>query len=216
MIELSNSCIYCMLREDLFDEIVRLAREDRFGYLLIESTGVAGPLPIAETLTFKDAGGDVLPNLVHLDTMVTVINTQRFLTDYDAANFLSDRGQARDEDGDRIVVGLLTKQIEFCDVVVLNRTDLASDAGRERLTDILHSLSPQTCIVPALFGAMPLDEILNTYRFDFDAASAVPAWLAKPYDEHVPKTEALSIGGFVYRRCMSFHPQCLWNLIHAK
>ncbi|MCL6467856.1 MAG: GTP-binding protein, partial [Ralstonia sp.] len=133
MVELSNGCICCTLREDLLDEIARLAREDRFDYLLIESTGVAEPLPIAETFTFEDAEGDVLSDLARLDTMVTVVDAQHFLADYDAADFLSDRGQARDEDDDRTVVDLLIEQVEFCDVIVLNKIDLVSDAERERL-----------------------------------------------------------------------------------
>lgn len=174
MVELSNGCICCTLREDLLDEIARLAREDRFDYLLIESTGVAEPLPIAETFTFEDAEGDVLSDLARLDTMVTVVDAQHFLADYDAADFLSDRGQARDEDDDRTVVDLLIEQVEFCDVIVLNKIDLVSDAERERLAGILHSLNPRARIVPASFGKVPLDEILNTHRFDFDAASAAP------------------------------------------
>lgn len=173
MVELSNGCICCTLREDLLDEIARLAREDRFDYLLIESTGVAEPLPIAETFTFEDAEGDVLSDLARLDTMVTVVDAQHFLADYDAADFLSDRGQARDEDDDRTVVDLLIEQVEFCDVIVLNKIDLVSDAERERLAGILHSLNPRARIVPASFGAVPLDEILNTHRFDFEDRKSV-------------------------------------------
>ena len=136
MVELSNGCICCTLREDLLDEIARLAREDRFDYLLIESTGVAEPLPIAETFTFEDAEGDVLSDLARLDTMVTVVDAQHFLADYDAADFLSDRGQARDEDDDRTVVDLLIEQVEFCDVIVLNKIDLVSEGERARLAGI--------------------------------------------------------------------------------
>ncbi|MGL6156557.1 MAG: GTP-binding protein, partial [Ralstonia mannitolilytica] len=143
MVELSNGCICCTLREDLLDEVARLAREDRFDYLLIESTGVAEPLPIAETFTFEDAQGDVLSDLARLDTMVTVVDAQHFLADYDAADFLADRGQARDEDDDRTVVDLLIEQVEFCDVIVLNKIDLVSDAQRDRLAAILHSLNPR-------------------------------------------------------------------------
>ena len=216
MVELSNGCICCTLREDLLDEIARLAREDRFDYLLIESTGVAEPLPIAETFTFEDAEGDVLSDLARLDTMVTVVDAQHFLADYDAADFLSDRGQARDEDDDRTVVDLLIEQVEFCDVIVLNKIDLVSDAERERLAGILHSLNPRARIVPASFGKVPLDEILNTHRFDFDAASAPPASLAELRGEHAPETEALGIRSFVYRRRVAFHPQRLWDLMHTE
>jgi G3E family GTPase len=215
MVELSNGCICCTLREDLLEEIARLAREDRFDYLLIESTGVAEPLPIAETFTFEDEQGDVLSDLARLDTMVTVVDAQHFLADYDAADFLSDRGQARDEDDDRTVVDLLIEQVEFCDVIVLNKIDLVSDAERARLGSILHSLNPRAHIVPASFGKVPLDEILNTHRFDFDAAAAAPAWLAELRGEHVPETEALGIRSFVYRRRVPFHPQRLWDLMHT-
>ncbi len=216
MVELSNGCICCTLREDLLDEIARLAREDRFDYLLIESTGVAEPLPIAETFTFEDAEGDVLSDLARLDTMVTVVDAQHFLADYDAADFLADRGQARDEDDDRTVVDLLIEQVEFCDVIVLNKIDLVSEGERARLAGILHSLNPRARIVPASFGKVPLDEILNTHRFDFDAASAAPAWLAELRGEHVPETEALGIRSFVYRRRVPFHPQRLWDLMHTE
>jgi G3E family GTPase len=216
MVELSNGCICCTLREDLLDEVARLAREDRFDYLLIESTGVAEPLPIAETFTFEDAQGDVLSDLARLDTMVTVVDAQHFLADYDAADFLADRGQARDEDDDRTVVDLLIEQVEFCDVIVLNKIDLVSDAQRDRLAAILHSLNPRARIVPASFGKVPLDAILNTHRFDFDAAAAAPAWLAELRGEHVPETEALGIRSFVYRRRMPFHPQRLWDLMHTE
>lgn len=193
MVELSNGCICCTLREDLLDEIARLAREDRFDYLLIESTGVAEPLPIAETFTFEDAEGDVLSDLARLDTMVTVVDAQHFLADYDAADFLSDRGQARDEDDDRTVVDLLIEQVEFCDVIVLNKIDLVSDAERERLAGILHSLNPRARIVPASFGAVPLDEILNTHRFDFDAASRQCAASRRPEQAH-DSGSALAVG----------------------
>lgn len=216
MVELSNGCICCTLREDLLDEIARLAREDRFDYLLIESTGVAEPLPIAETFTFEDAEGRLLSDLARLDTMVTVVDAQHFLADYDAADFLADRGQARDEDDDRTVVDLLIEQVEFCDVIVLNKTDLVDEAERERLAGILHSLNPRARILPASFGHVPLDAILNTHRFDFDAAAAAPAWLAELRGEHVAETEALGIRSFVYRRRRPFHPQRLWDLMHTE
>jgi G3E family GTPase len=148
--------------------------------------------------------------------MVTVVDAQHFLADYDAADFLADRGQARDEDDDRTVVDLLIEQVEFCDVIVLNKIDLVSECERARLAGILHSLNPRARIVPASFGKVPLDEILNTHRFDFDAASAAPAWLAELRGEHVPETEALGIRSFVYRRRVPFHPQRLWDLMHTE
>ncbi|MDF3886216.1 zinc metallochaperone GTPase ZigA [Cupriavidus basilensis] len=216
LIELTNGCICCTLREDLLTEIGKLAREGRFDYLLVESTGVAEPLPIAETFTFEDEHGVALDSIARLDTMVTVVDAAHFLQDFNEADFLQDRGQARDEDDDRTVVDLLIEQVEFCDVIVLNKLDLVSETERQRLAGILHSLNPRASIVPASFGEVPLDSILDTGRFDFDAAAAAPGWLAELRGEHVPESEAYGIGSFVYRRRRPFHPQRFADLIHTE
>jgi len=216
LVELSNGCICCTLREDLLVEVAKLAREGRFDYLLVESTGVAEPLPVAETFTFADEQGVALDSLARLDTLVTVVDAAHFLQDFNEADFLQDRGQARDEDDDRTVVDLLIEQVEFCDVIVLNKLDLVGDAERARLTGILRSLNPRAAIVPASFGKVPLDSVLDTGRFDFDAAAAAPGWLAELRGEHVPESEAYGIGSFVYRRRRPFHPQRFADLIHTE
>ena len=215
LIELSNGCICCTLREDLLTEIGKLAREGRFDYLLVESTGVAEPLPIAETFTFEDEHGTTLDQAARLDTMVTVVDAAHFLRDFNEADYLSDRGQARDEDDDRTVVDLLIEQVEFCDVIVLNKIDLVSAAERERLAGILHTLNPRADIVAASFGQVPLARLLDTGRFDFEAAAAAPGWLAELRGEHVPETAAYGIGSFVHRRRRPFHPQRFAALIHG-
>ena len=170
LIELTNGCICCTLREDLLTEIGKLAREGRFDYLLVESTGVAEPLPIAETFTFEDEQGVALDTVARLDTMVTVVDAAHFLQDFNEADFLQDRGQARDEDDDRTVVDLLIEQVEFCDVIVLNKLDLVSEAERERLAGILHSLNPRAAIVPASFGKVAL-------RMEGAPAPGGPRWI---------------------------------------
>ncbi|MCT9126369.1 zinc metallochaperone GTPase ZigA [Cupriavidus gilardii] len=216
LVELSNGCICCTLREDLLVEIAALAREGRFDYLLVESTGVAEPLPIAETFTFEDEHGHALDSLARLDTIVTVVDAAHFLQDFDEADYLSDRGQARDDEDDRTVVDLLIEQVEFCDVIVLNKIDLVGDAERERLIALLHVLNPRAEIVPASFGKVPLDKVLDTGRFDFEAAAAAPGWQAELRGEHVPESEAYGIGSFVYRRRRPFHPRRFADLIHTE
>ncbi|MBY4896703.1 zinc metallochaperone GTPase ZigA [Cupriavidus sp. AU9028] len=214
-VQLSNGCICCTLREDLLQQVAALAAAGHFEYLLIESTGVAEPLPIAETFTFEDESGKTLAEVARLDTMVTVVDAAHFLADFEQADFLEERGQARDEDDDRTVVDLLIEQVEFCDVIVLNKLDLVDEATRQRLAALLHALNPRAEIVPARFGEVPLDKILNTGRFDFEAAAAAPGWLAELRGEHVPESEAYGIGSFVYRRHRPFHPQRFADLIET-
>ncbi|TWG82259.1 G3E family GTPase [Cupriavidus gilardii J11] len=216
LVELTNGCICCTLREDLLTEVAALAREGRFDHLLIESTGVAETLPIAETFTFSDEHGNALADLARLDAIVTVVDAAHFLQDFNEADYLRDRGQARDDEDDRTVVDLLIEQVEFCDVIVLNKIDLVDDSERERLTGLLHALNPRADIVPARFGRVPLDKVLDTGRFDFDAAAAAPGWLAELRGEHVPESTAYGIGSFVYRRRRPFHPQRFAELIHTE
>ncbi|CAG9175847.1 zinc metallochaperone GTPase ZigA [Cupriavidus respiraculi] len=216
LIELTNGCICCTLREDLLGEIGKLAREGRFDYLVVESTGVAEPLPIAETFTFEDEHGQALDAVARLDTMVTVVDAAHFLRDYSDADFLRERGQARDDEDDRTVVDLLIEQVEFCDVIVLNKLDLIDEDARARLTTLLHALNPRADIVPASFGKVPLERVLDTGRFDFEAAAAAPGWLAELRGEHVPESEEYGIGSFVYRRRRPFHPRRFADLIHTE
>jgi len=211
LVEMSNGCICCTLREDLLLEIGRLARAQRFDYLLIESTGIAEPLPVAETFVFRDDDGQSLSDIARLDTMVTVVDAFNFLRDYSSLDQLHERGESLGEEDERTVVDLLIEQIEFCDVIVLNKTDLVSTEELAQLDAILHSLNPRAARVRSAFGRVPLETVLDTGLFDFDAAAEAPGWLAELRGEHVPETEEYGIGSFVYRARRPFHPARLWQ-----
>jgi G3E family GTPase len=216
MIEMSNGCICCTLREDLLIEINRLAKEGRFDYLLIESTGISEPLPVAETFTFRDEDGTSLTDIARLDTMVTVVDAFNFLKDYSCQDFIHDRGESLGEDDQRPVVSLLIEQVEFCDVLVLNKTDLLAPAELDQLEAMLRSLNPRAHIVQSAFGQVPIHEVLNTGRFDFEAAAKAPGWLQELRGEHVPETEVYGIASFVYRMRRPFHPMRFYQLINQE
>jgi G3E family GTPase len=215
LIELSNGCICCTLREDLLVEVARLAKEGRFDYLLIESTGISEPLPVAETFTFTDEEGRSLADLCQLDTMVTVVDAFNFMRDYEEGESLKTRALALDETDERSVVDLLIDQVEFCDVLVLNKCDLVNPIDLDRLEAILRKLNPRAKIVRAVKGAVPLEEVLNTGRFDFEQAAQAPGWLAELRGEHTPETEEYGIGSFVYRARRPFHPARFAQMIEA-
>jgi G3E family GTPase len=211
LVEMSNGCICCTLREDLLLEIRRLAEEQRFDYLLIESTGISEPLPVAETFTFRDEDEQSLSDVARLDTMVTVVDAFNFLRDYSSRDYLADRGETLGDEDTRTVVDLLIEQVEFCDVLVLNKTDLLNAEQLAQLEGILKSLNPRAAIVHSQFGQVPLEMVLETGRFDFDAASEAPGWLAQMRGEQVPESEEYGIASFVYRARRPFHPQRLWH-----
>ena len=207
LVEMSNGCICCTLREDLLLEVERLAKEGRFDYLVIESTGISEPLPVAETFTFEGEDGRSLNHVAQLDTMVTVVDAFNFLRDYSSQDSLQERGESLGEEDGRTVVDLLTEQVEFCDVIVLNKLDLIAEEQRDRLMGILRSLNPRAQIEAASFGKVPLDKVLGTGLFDFEQASQAPGWLKEMRGEHVPETEEFGISSFVYRARRPFHPQ---------
>ncbi|WP_313576071.1 zinc metallochaperone GTPase ZigA [Pseudescherichia sp.] len=206
LVEMSNGCICCTLREDLLIEVNRLAREGRFDQLVIESTGIAEPLPVAETFTFADDKGRSLADVARLDTMVTVIDAFNFLNDYGSEESIHSRGESLGEDDTRSVVDLLIEQVEFCDVLVINKIDLIGDEQQRRLLAILRSLNPGAKIVRAQFGQVPLSEVLNTGLFDFAKAAQSPGWLKELRGEHTPETEEYGITSFAYRARRPFHP----------
>ena len=207
LVEFTNGCICCTLREDLHKAIAGLAAEGRFDYLLIEATGIAEPLPIAATFGFVDEQGRSLNDVARLDTMVTVVDAKHFLRDYGSPDSLVDRAQARDESDDRCVVDLLVDQVEFADVIVLNKADLASPEELRQVEGVIKALNPRAEVVPATFGSVPLDRILNTKRFDLEEASQSPGWARELRGEHTPETEEYGISSFVYRARRPFHPQ---------
>nr|WP_314902020.1 zinc metallochaperone GTPase ZigA [uncultured Deefgea sp.] len=216
LIEMSNGCICCTLREDLLLEVARLAKEDRFDYLLIESTGIAEPLPVAETFTFRDEAGQSLSDIAQLDTMVTVVDAYNFLHDYATGDLLAERGETAGEDDDRTVVDLLTEQVEFCDVLVISKPDLVTPVQLAELQSILAALNPRAVQIVAENGEVPLNAILGTGRFDFDEAANAPGWLAELRGEHIPETEEYGISSFVWQARAPLHPERFWNLIHSE
>ena len=209
LVEMSNGCICCTLRDDLLAEVRRLAEAGRFDYLLIEGTGIAEPLPIAATFEFRDEDGASLSDVARLDTMVTVVDAVNLLRDYGSSDFLRDRGEIAGEGDERMLVDLLVEQIEFADVVVLNKISDASPEQRDLVRKIVRALNPDARQVETDFGRAPLDAILDTGLFDHDKAQAHPLWHKELYGfrEHVPETEEYGVSSFVYRARRPFHPQ---------
>ncbi|MCJ7853050.1 zinc metallochaperone GTPase ZigA [Pseudomonas monteilii] len=216
LVEMSNGCICCTLREDLLLEVDRLAKEGRFDQLVIESTGISEPLPVAETFTFEGEDGRSLGEVARLDTMVTVVDSFNFLRDYSSRDSLQARGESLGEEDVRTVVDLLIEQIEFCDVIVLNKIDLISEDERQQLIAILNSLNPRAKIEISEFGKVPLDRVLNTGLFDFDEASRAPGWLQEMRGTHTPETEEYGIRSFVYRARRPFHPERFHELVERE
>ena len=216
LVEMSNGCICCTLREDLLEEVARLARDGRFDYLLIESTGISEPLPVAETFTFRDEQGQSLSDLARLDTLVTVVDGVNFLRDFHAAESLASRGETLGEDDERSITDLLIEQVEFADVILISKTDLISSAEREELTAILRGLNTEAEIVPMVMGQAPLAKILNTGRFDFDRAAQAPGWLKELRGEHVPETEEYGIASTAYQARRPFHPERFFAFLNRE
>lgn len=216
LVEMSNGCICCTLREDLLEEVARLARDGRFDYLLIESTGISEPLPVAETFTFRDEQGQSLSDLARLDTLVTVVDGVNFLRDFHEAESLASRGETLGEEDERSITDLLIEQVEFADVILISKTDLISSAEREELTAILRGLNTEAEIVPMVMGQAPLAKILNTGRFDFDRASQAPGWLKELRGEHVPETEEYGIASTAYQARRPFHPERFFAFLNRE
>ena len=214
LVEMSNGCICCTLREDLLEEVNKLAKDGRFDYLVIESTGISEPLPVAETFTFADEEGVSLSDVADLDTMVTVVDAVNFLKDYEEAKYLQDTGESLGEDDERSVADLLVDQVEFADVILVSKTDLAEEADIERLTAILKTLNTDADIVPITQGNVSIDTVLNTGLFDFERAEQAPGWLKEMRGEHVPETLEYGIGSFSYLARRPFHPEKFHHFLH--
>lgn len=216
LVEMSNGCICCSLREDLLEEVGRLARDGRFDYLLIESTGIAEPLPVAETFTFRGEDGQSLADSARLDTMVTVVDGLNFLHDLQAAESLASRDESLGEEDERSITDLLIEQVEFADVLLLSKIDLISSAERDELLAILRRLNSHAEIVPMSMGQVPLERILNTGRFDFERAAQAPGWLKALRGEHVPETEEYGIASTAWRARRPLHPERFFNFINRE
>ena len=213
LVEMSNGCICCTLREDLLHEVSALAKDGRFDYLLIESTGISEPLPVAETFTFRDEAGQSLADIARLDTMVTVVDGLNFLQDYQAAESLDSRGETLGESDERSITDLLIEQIEFADVILVSKIDLISSDERQELIAILQRLNAQAEIIPMVMGEVSLNKILDTGRFDFERAAQAPGWLQELRGEHVPESEEYGIASSAYRARRPFHPERFFNFI---
>ena len=215
LVEMSNGCICCTLREDLLEEVTKLAQDGRFDYLVIESTGISEPLPVAETFTFADENGVSLSDVADLDTMVTVVDAVNFLKDYEEAKYLQETGESLGEDDERSVADLLADQVEFADLILISKTDLATPAEVERLTAILKTLNTDARIIPISHGQVDLDDVLNTGLFDFERAQQAPGWLKEMRGEHVPETEEYGIGSFTYEAGRPFNPEKFHQFLHS-
>lgn len=215
LVELSNGCICCTLREDLLNEVEKLALEKKFDYILIESTGIGEPVPVAQTFSYVDEENGIdLTRLTRLDTMVTVVNAPEFLKDYNSKETLQDRGQQAMEGDRRRIVNLLIEQVEFCDVLLINKCDLVSPEELTHLEAVLTGIQPTAKIIKTVQGNVDVNEILNTRRFDFEQASQSAGWVKELMkEEHVPETEEYGIHSFVYKRKIPFHPDRLLKWI---
>ncbi|MGK3201899.1 GTP-binding protein [Amycolatopsis sp. MEPSY49] len=204
LVELTNGCICCTLREDLFEEVAALCAEDRFDHVLIESSGISEPMPVAATFTFLDG-------VAHLDTMVTVVDAANFARELAAGDSLVERRLDQYAGDERTVSDLLIDQVEFADVLLLNKTDLVPDA--ERLVATLRRLNPVADVVTGSFGKVPLDRVFGTGRYDAERAQEAPGWVAELNGDHVPETEEYGISSVVFRAGQAFDPAALWDFV---
>lgn len=217
LVEMSNGCICCTLRDDLLNEVRRLAGEERFDYLLIESTGISEPLPVAATFDFRDEDGASLSDVARLDTMVTVVDAVNLLNDFSSHDFLRDRGEVMGEEDERTLVHLLTDQIEFADVVILNKVDDATRDQVDAARKIIRSLNADARIIETNHSDVPADTILDTGMFDYQKAHEHPMWARELYGfaDHVPETEEYGVASFVYRARRPFEPAKIMETLNG-
>ncbi|MDN3203204.1 GTP-binding protein [Algoriphagus sediminis] len=216
LVEMSNGCICCTLREDLMIEVRKLAQEGRFDYLLIESSGISEPLPVAQTFTFVDENEKaILGDVSQLDTLVTVVDAFNFYKDFGSPDTIVSRGMNDDLEDTRSIVNLLTDQIEFANVILLNKVDMVSKEHAEELEAILQKLNPRAKVIRTEKGNVDLKEILNTGLYDEDLESASEAWMEELEKEHTPETEEYGISSFVFKDKRPFHPDRFWNYIQS-
>ena len=217
LVEMSNGCICCTLRDDLLQEVRRLSDEGRFDYLLIESTGISEPLTVAATFEFRDENEESLSDVAELDTMVTVVDAINLLADYSSTDLLKDRGEYLGDEDDRTLVDLLVDQIEFANVIILNKIELATPEQLETARTVIRSLNPEAKLIETSMAKVDLKQVLNTGRFDFDTAHKHPLWYKELYEfeDHTPETEEYGISSFVYRARRPFNPEKFQNFINS-
>ena len=216
LVEMSNGCICCTLREDLMIEVEKLAKEERFDYLIIESTGISEPIPVAQTFSFESEDGSIdLSKFSYVDTMVTVVDAFNFIKDFSSPEYLTDRNLTDIENDERTIVNLLTDQVEFANVILLNKTDLVSEPELRNLYDIINKLNPEARIIPTNYSKVNLNDVINTGMFDFEKAETSAGWIKELENEHVPETEEYGIGSFVFRRKKQFHTKRFLDYIKS-
>jgi G3E family GTPase len=213
LVEMTNGCICCTLRDDLLEEVERLAQDGRFDYLLIESSGISEPMPVAATFAFARDDGATLEDVARLDTMVTVVDAANFLAELGTGDDLAERGLAPYEDDERTVSDLLIDQVEFADVLVLNKLDLVGEADADRVRGVLARLNPTARLIPAVHGRIGVRDVLETGRFDLERAQQAPGWVRELNGDHVPETEEYGISSLVFRSSVPFHPGRLWDFV---
>ena len=214
LVEMSNGCICCTLREDLLQEVSNLARQNRFDYLLIESSGISEPIPVAQTFTFEDENGQSLSSLAQLDTMVTVVDAVHFLKQYRNVETLEERGQAVDEEDTRTLTDLLVEQVEFADVILINKCDLLSENEIKETEGTIKALNPMAQIIRTEHSQLDPKKILGTGRFNYEEAASSAGWLKEMQGEHTPETEEYGINSFVYHTSEPFDAEKLFQLIN--
>lgn len=215
LVEMSNGCICCTLREDLLIEVRKLSQSGKYDYLVIESTGISEPLPVAETFTFADEDGVSLSDVATLDTMVTVVDAVNFVRDFDEAKYLQEAGESLGDDDERSVSDLLIDQVEFADVILISKTDLVEPQATEKLTAILRTLNTSAKILPIANGQIDIREVLGTGLFDFAKAQQAPGWLKELRGEHIPETEEYGISSFTYKARRPFYPDKFYQFLHG-
>lgn len=215
LIEMSNGCICCTLREDLLVEIANLARQGRFDYLLIESTGISEPMPVAETFTFGGEDGTPLSAVSRLDTMVTVVDAFNFFREVVSTDSLAKRHQSTNDQDKRMIAELMMQQVEFADVLIINKVDLVDNSELRGIQSLLRSLNPYARLLISEQSRIDPRLILNTGRFDFERAAQSPGWRVKLREEVHSESDEYGIGSVVFKARRPFHPARFWEALHG-
>ena len=215
LVEMSNGCICCTLREDLMIEVERLAKENRFDYLVIESTGISEPIPVAQTFSFVNEEDNIdLSQFSYIDCMVTVVDAYNFLRDFGSSSTLQEQNLSDLEGDNRTIVNLLTDQIEFANVILINKIDLVEAEDVLLLKGLIKKLNPEAKIVLSSFGKVDIHTIINTKLFDYEKAENAAGWIKELEGVHTPETETYGINSFVYRSIKPFHPVRFWEYVN--